>query len=106
MVEGVGDTDNGRLTNPLITFPTADASPAGIAISGNTLYMAALRGERLWTMPLVKGRIGEPREHFHGVYGRLRTVEIAPDGALWLTTSNHPRQPREGDDRILRFPAR
>ncbi|SMD22788.1 PQQ-dependent sugar dehydrogenase [Kibdelosporangium aridum] len=106
MVEGFGDTDNGRLTNPLITFPTADASPAGIAISGNTLYMAALRGERLWTMPLVKGRIGQPTEHFQGVYGRLRTVEIAPDGALWLTTSNHPRQPREGDDRILRFPAR
>jgi hypothetical protein len=22
------------------------------------------------------------------------------------TTSNHPRQPREGDDRVLRFPTR
>jgi glucose/arabinose dehydrogenase len=106
MVEGIGDTDNGRLTNPLITFPTADAGPSGIAITGNTLYMAALTGERLYTMPLVNGHIGEPKVYFPGVYGRLRTVEIAPDGALWLTTSNHPRQPRDGDDRILRFPAR
>ena len=31
-------------------------------------------------------------------------VLCAPDGSLWLTTSNHPRQPREGDDRVLRFP--
>ena len=58
------------------------------------------------TMPLSKGRIGEPKVYFPGVHGRLRTVELAPDGALWLTTSNHPRQPREGDDRILRFPTR
>jgi glucose/arabinose dehydrogenase len=105
MVEGTGDTDGGRLTNPLITFPTA-VGPSGIAISGNTLYMAGLTGQALFTMPLVNGRIGEPAEHFPGVYGRLRTVEIAPDGALWVTTSNHPRQPREGDDRVLRFPAR
>jgi glucose/arabinose dehydrogenase len=106
MVEGIGDTDNGRLTNPLITFPTADAGPSGIAISGNTLYMAGLTGQRLFTMPLRNGRIGEPTEYFPGVHGRLRTVEIAPDGALWLTTSNHPRQPRENDDHVLRFPAR
>jgi glucose/arabinose dehydrogenase len=105
MVEGMGDTDNGRLTNPLITFPTT-VGPSGIAISGNTLYMAGLTGQRLVTMPLNKGRIGEPTEYFTGLHGRLRTVEIAPDGALWLTTSNHPRQPREGDDHVLRFPAR
>jgi len=103
MVEGIGDTDNGRLTNPLITFPTADAGPAGIAISGDTLYFAGLTGQRLYTLPLLKGRVGEPKAYFTGVHGRLRTVEIAPDGALWLTTSNHPRQPREGDDRILRW---
>jgi glucose/arabinose dehydrogenase len=106
MVEGTGDTDNGRLTNPLITFPTAEAGPSGIAISGNTLYMACLTGQRLYTMPLNKGRIGEPTVYFPEVHGRLRTVEIAPDGTLWLTTSNHPRQPRENDDHILRFPTR
>ncbi|MGW0758560.1 PQQ-dependent sugar dehydrogenase [Streptomyces sp. NPDC002814] len=105
MVEGTGDTDNGRLTNPLITFPTT-VGPSGIAIAGNTLYMAGLTGQTLYTMPLVNGRIGEPKEYLPGVHGRLRTVEIAPDGALWLTTSNQPRQPREGDDRVLRFPAR
>ena len=106
MVEGTGDTQNGRLTNPLITFPTSEAGPAGIAISGNTLYVAGLTGQRLFTIPLHNGRLGEPTEHLAGVYGRLRTVEIAPDGSLWLTTSNQPRQPRENDDHVLRFPTR
>jgi glucose/arabinose dehydrogenase len=43
-----------------------------------------------------------------GRYGRLRTIQVAPDGALWLTTSNTDGRanPRAGDDRILRFPAR
>jgi glucose/arabinose dehydrogenase len=43
-----------------------------------------------------------------GTYGRLRTVQVAPDGALWLTTSNTDGRGdvRDGDDRILRFPAR
>lgn len=40
--------------------------------------------------------------------GRLRTVAIAPDGALWLTISNTDGRgdERAGDDRIIRFPAR
>lgn len=106
-VEGEGDTDGGRFTNPLVTWPTEDASPSGAAIAGNTLYVAALRGERLWTVPLTGGRAGEPRAELVNRYGRLRTVEVAPDGALWLTTSNRDGRGdvRDGDDRILRHPA-
>jgi glucose/arabinose dehydrogenase len=103
-VEGNGTDD--RYQNPLVTWDTSDASPSGAAISGDTLYVAALRGQRLWTVPLGGG---EPRAEFSGRYGRLRTVAVAPDGALWLTTSNTDRGPEPeqgGDDRILRFPAR
>ncbi|RKN45404.1 PQQ-dependent sugar dehydrogenase [Micromonospora endolithica] len=107
-VEGEGDTDGGRYTNPLVTWPTREASPSGMAIAGGTAYVAALRGERLWTIPLDGDRLGEPAARFEGDYGRLRTVQVAPDGALWVTTSNTDGRGdvRDGDDRILRFPAR
>ncbi|MBF6329518.1 PQQ-dependent sugar dehydrogenase [Nocardia transvalensis] len=107
-VEGVGDTEAGRYTNPLVTWRTRDSSPSGIAITANTVYVAALRGERLWSVPLRDGGLGDPEQHLRDRYGRLRTVEVAPDGALWLTTSNTDGRGdiRRGDDRIIRFPAR
>ncbi|HEY7272381.1 MAG TPA: PQQ-dependent sugar dehydrogenase [Actinoplanes sp.] len=100
-VEGTG---GGRsYTDPIITWRTSEASPSGAAISGRTLYVAALRGQRLWLVPLDGGTA---RAEFEGKYGRLRTVAVAPDGALWLTTSNTDGRggERDGDDRILRFP--
>ncbi|MFD0000693.1 PQQ-dependent sugar dehydrogenase [Nocardia sp. NPDC127526] len=107
-MEGTGDTRSGRYVNPLVTWTTSEASPSGIAIAGDTLYAAALRGERLWIVPLNDGVTGVPEAWFEERYGRLRTVEIAPDGALWLTTSNTDGRgdARAGDDRIIRFPAR
>ncbi|WP_083883835.1 PQQ-dependent sugar dehydrogenase [Nocardia higoensis] len=104
-VQGMGGADEGY-TEPLLTWTTGEASPSGIAIAQGTLYVAALRGERLWTAPMTEGAIGKPRPVLDSVLGRLRTVAIAPDGALWLTTSNTDGrgEVREGDDRILRFP--
>jgi glucose/arabinose dehydrogenase len=102
-VEGRGGGT--RYVNPIVQWGTDEASPSGAAVVGDTLYVAGLRGERLWTVPLAGG--GRPKAEFTERYGRLRTVEVAPDGALWLTTSNHDGRgdPRNGDDRILRFPA-
>jgi glucose/arabinose dehydrogenase len=102
-VEGKGDRD--EFTDPIVTWSTDDASPSGAAIAGDTLYVAALRGQRLWTVPLGGG---EPKAELSGRYGRLRSVAVAPDGALWLTTSNTDGRGdvQDGDDRILRFPAR
>ncbi|MFD0361455.1 PQQ-dependent sugar dehydrogenase [Nocardia sp. GCM10030253] len=105
-VEGMGGADRGY-TEPLLVWAPSAASPSGIAIAADTLYVAALRGERLWTATLHDGRPSEPVARLED-HGRLRTVEIAPDGALWLTTSNTDGrgEPRAGDDRIIRFPAR
>ncbi|MBL1078775.1 PQQ-dependent sugar dehydrogenase [Nocardia sp. 2] len=107
-VEGSGDTRGGEFTQPLVTWKPSEASPSGIAITGDTLYAAALRGERLWTVPLSDGRTGKPEARLENQLGRLRTVAVAPDGALWVTTSNTDGRgdPATGDDRVIRFPAR
>jgi glucose/arabinose dehydrogenase len=106
-VEGKGGTRGGRFTNPLVTWRTSEASPSGDAVVGGNLYVAALAGEALWRVPLRGARAGKPRRLYHGRWGRLRTVVRAPDGSLWLATSNTDGRgdPRAGDDRIVSVPA-
>jgi glucose/arabinose dehydrogenase len=105
-VEGTGDTQNGRFTNPVLTWPVAEASPSGAAIIGSNLYVGALRGQRLWRVPLDgKGGVRTPQALLTQEYGRLRTVVVAPDGSLWITTSNRDGRgsPTSDDDRIIRY---
>ncbi|MGZ4610407.1 MAG: PQQ-dependent sugar dehydrogenase [Actinomycetes bacterium] len=94
-----------RFIDPVRQWRTDEASPSGIAIAGNAVYMAALRGARLWQIPIPGGRAGAPKAYLSGQYGRLRTVGVAPDGSLWVMTSNRDGRgsPRQGDDRIIRL---
>ncbi|MFG1700327.1 PQQ-dependent sugar dehydrogenase [Nonomuraea sp. NPDC049309] len=101
-VEGRGDDP--RYINPILTWPTSEASPSGMAYAGGSLWVGALRGERLWQIPLgADGSAGTPVARFTDRYGRLRAVAAAPDGSLWVGTSNKDGRgsPRPGDDRLL-----
>ncbi len=105
-VEGAG-TGGGRFAAPAVVWSTDEASPSGVAVVGDALYVAALRGQRLWRVPLDgSGGTGEPEALYEGEYGRLRTAVRAPDGALWVTTSNRDGrgEPSDDDDRVLRLP--
>jgi glucose/arabinose dehydrogenase len=106
-VEGTGDTQGGRFTNPLVTWATSDASPSGAAIIGSNLYVAALRGECVWRIPIRGASLGKPTRMLSGRYGRIRTVVAAPDRTLWVATSNRDGRgsPRSGDDRIIAIPS-
>jgi len=103
-VEGEGGTDAG-FVDPQAVWGTDVASPSGLAYADGALWMAALRGNRLWKIPVESdGDAGQPEAYFVGEYGRMRTVVVAPDGSLWLTTSNQDGRgsPAPEDDRILR----
>jgi glucose/arabinose dehydrogenase len=102
VVEGI--SHRAGFVDPIVQWSTADASPSGIAVGADgAVYMAALRGESLWRIPLDgKGKAGAAERLLQGKYGRLRTVVSAPDGRLWLVTNNTFRgTPHPGDDRIL-----
>jgi glucose/arabinose dehydrogenase len=75
----------------------------GLAIDGDYAYVASLRGQSLWAVPLDGSGQATPLDL--GDLGRLRTIESAPDGSMWLSTSNTDGRgdPRDGDDRILRL---
>ncbi|MFD4791778.1 PQQ-dependent sugar dehydrogenase, partial [Streptomyces sp. NPDC058459] len=73
---------------PKHTYPTAEGSCSGIAVVRDVLYVACERGTRMYREVISGSDLTAVQTYFNGTYGRLRTVEPAPDGGLWLTTSN------------------
>lgn len=106
LAEGRAELDGYR--DPFAQWRTSEASPSGLAFLDGSLWMASLRGERLWQVPVTADGTGRPRDWFVGAYGRLRTVVVAPDGNLWVTTSNRDGRgdPGPRDDRILEVAVR
>jgi len=105
VVEGLaGDP---RFTDPVVQWPTSEASPSGLAVVGDTLALAALRGERVWTAyPATGDAPPTVQPWFVGEFGRIRDVAPGPDGELWFVTNNTDGRgtPAEGDDRLLAVP--
>ncbi|CAD6004817.1 sorbosone dehydrogenase family protein [Agreia sp. COWG] len=103
-VEGQGSAD-ARFTLPIAQWGTDDASPSGIAVVGDTVFMAGLGGERLWTIDSTPGEpAAATREFFGGQLGRVRDVYTLEDGTLLLITNNTDGRgsPRPGDDTLYR----
>jgi len=95
-----GSDGPGGYRDPLAQWPTSDCSPSGIAIARGRAWLGALQGECVWSVDLATGK---SERHLDG-HGRIRMVAAAPDGSLWVGTSNRDGRatPRSGDDRILR----
>ncbi|MFE7407962.1 PQQ-dependent sugar dehydrogenase [Isoptericola sp. NPDC057559] len=118
---------------PVAWWSTADASPSGLAVTDDAVYLAGLRGERLWRVPLgstasgadEKGAsegvdadgsvrpLGAAQALLVGELGRLRNVApVVPGGSdadgLWVLTNNTDGRgaPRDGDDRLVRVTLR
>jgi glucose/arabinose dehydrogenase len=103
-IEGRGQDP--RFINPRTVWsPTSTASPSGIAIKNDVVYVASLRGERLWQVPIKGAQTRDAKSWDLGDRGRLRTIAQAPDGSLWVVTSNTDGRgdPRPSDDKIIRL---
>ncbi|MGJ3509800.1 PQQ-dependent sugar dehydrogenase [Enemella sp. A6] len=103
-VEGYGEEPG--MINPQVTWPVEEASPSGLAFWRGSLWMAGLRGQRLWQIPVQESGSGDPVAHLVEQYGRLRAVAADPDDdALVVGTSNTDGRgdPADGDDRLLRL---
>jgi|SRR5690625_66007 len=103
-VEGTGGPDK-YIEPKTVWRPTSSSSPAGLAIVRSTAFVGALRGQCLFGVPLEGTSTKKPVSYFNDEYGRIRAVAVAPDGALWVTTSNTDGRgdPKSGDDKILRI---
>jgi glucose/arabinose dehydrogenase len=112
--DGGEEAEAAGYVNPVTTWTTDEASPSGAEILKDggiprwegDLFVAALRGQRLWRLELgPDGQVVGREELLRDEIGRIRNVVQAPDGSLWVTTSNLDGRgtPEPRDDRILRL---
>jgi glucose/arabinose dehydrogenase len=111
--EVTGAPGDGRSVDAAFVAQPAEASWSGAVILHDgaipqwegDLFVAALRGQRLWRLDLEDGAVVDAEELLVGEFGRLRTVVVGPDGALWVLTSNRDGRgsPVDGDDRVIRL---
>jgi aldose sugar dehydrogenase len=99
---------------PLWVWETAIA-PAGLAVlddshgfPARSILVGGLRGQLEWLTVAQDGdawRVDGRRQLINGTLGRIRSVFAAPDGAIYLTTSNRDVRgvARPGDDLLLRL---
>jgi glucose/arabinose dehydrogenase len=99
-VEGAAGVEG--FVDPVQQWTPDDASPSGMAHADGTLLIANLKGAVLRAVPVAEP--GASVVLLDGTYGRLRDAVVAPDGSLWVVTSNTDGRgsPGPGDDRVLR----
>jgi glucose/arabinose dehydrogenase len=104
-VEGIAH--NPAFIDPVYQWPTDAASPSGLAIVNDTIFMAGLGGQRLWVIyPTNGGAPVRAVAYYANDFGRLRDVVGRGSDTLWMLTNNTDGRgdPRAGDDRILSVP--
>lgn len=111
----IGYTRGGPFVSPVRSWTPAIA-PAGLAFYDHedspwygSAFITALRGASLRRLELEKDEGGwrvTCEDTLLGfTHGRLRLVRVAPDGSLWVGTSNRDQNgtPQENSDLILRL---
>lgn len=90
--------------DPVAVWSPDEASPSGIAVIDDVVYIAGLRGERLWLYD-TSTPSAEPWPVYTGEFGRLRDVVAGPDDAFWVLTNNTDGRgsPGADDDRLLQL---
>jgi glucose/arabinose dehydrogenase len=102
-----GDSPNAAYAAPTASWPIADSSCSGVAVLERMVATACPRGERVWLVNTTGNGtlVGQPSSLLNGEYGRLRALVAAPDGSLWVGTSNQEdgADPGADDDRLIRL---
>jgi glucose/arabinose dehydrogenase len=86
---------------PKKTWSTSEASPSGLTIINNYVFVATTVGQRVYRMRIdASANLVEQATYFQGTYNRLRTVEVDQQGDIWLTTTTD-KDGIANNDRIL-----
>lgn len=98
-----GDQEKSGFEKPFLSSGVGVWAPSGATVIDNKLYFTGLAGRSVYILDLSTKKL---TTHFQGEFGRLRSINLGPDGSLYLITSNldgRNKNPDPGDDRLIRI---
>ena len=97
-----GNTKKDGLVTPFISSLQSTWAPSGATIKDNFLYFSGLRSNEIFKLDLGNGEI---KTYFANQFGRIRTINIGPDGNFYILTNNTDGRgtPKDGDDRLIKI---
>ncbi len=99
--EGTSGSCGGFIA-PKRTWPTSSGCPSGLTIINDYVFVATTVGQSVYRMRIDQNsNLVESQRYFQGTFDRLRTVEVDPQGDIWLTTTTD-KDGVPNNDRILR----
>ncbi|MEK7133207.1 MAG: PQQ-dependent sugar dehydrogenase [Patescibacteria group bacterium] len=81
-------------------------APAGAVFWNGSIFFTGLRGESIYEAKIAdNGKITAVISHFRGAFGRLRAIQIGPDGFMYVSASNTDGrgEVRGNDDKIIKI---
>ena len=102
-----GDEEQEGMVTPVLhSGDNYTWAPSGGVYWDGSIFFGGLRGSAIY-----EARLGENNEvsefliHFDGEFGRIRNVQLGPDGMMYILTNNTDGRgsPIEEDDRIIRI---
>jgi glucose/arabinose dehydrogenase len=98
------DAPPGSNAPVLTSGPDETWAPSGLAYSNGHVVFTGLRGQSLYAASVTQTGATNLRAFYRNEFGRLRTVVVGPDGALYLVTNNTDGrgEPSATDDRIIK----
>ncbi len=95
-----GSCSNPDVVKPKWTKSTSSASPSGLTIINDHVFVATTVGQRVYRLKISGDSLTGEKAYFQGSYGRLRTVEVDHEGDIWLT-STLDKDGTPNNDRIM-----
>ncbi len=101
-----GDETRASMKTPIAQSGNDETwAPAGAVYLRGRIFFTGLRGESLYEATISQdGKVESIKAHLRGAFGRLRAIQVGPDGYFYISTSNTDGRgdPRSGDDKIIR----
>jgi aldose sugar dehydrogenase len=99
-----GDQTRENMVAPVLHSGNNTWAPSGAGYYNGSIFFTGLRGVSLYQAVIDNGT-ATLITHFENIFGRLRTVAVGPDNALYILTNNTDGRgsPQTGDDKLIRI---